>query len=214
MKPIHVLGITLATAFGILWCVQIWSAGRWNTELQGDGKGLFYEQKQTNADVEAFAQEAFNDGPVPVRTAAAVSRSSGRNWLQKVIDRWVHGNKSAGYPNRQLDTTHLRQSHPAPPGVYFLLTRQSVRTRFGITGFSAGTRVVCVKDQGPVLLVKAGDLEFQAQRQYLTNDLDIAELAVRDDAEAQRVIVSYIAQQQQAIDRRDDTRNTRPSGQH
>jgi hypothetical protein len=48
--------------------------------------------------------------------------------------------------------------------------------------------------------VKAGDLEFDAERQYLTNDLNVADLAVRDDAEAQQAVESYIAKQQQAID--------------
>jgi hypothetical protein len=107
--------------------------------------------------------------------------------------------------------------HPprlAPPGVYFTLKYLSVRVPSGITGLDPGTQVVCVKDEGPVLLVKAGSLEFEAKRQYLTNDLDVANLAVRNDAEAQQAVASYIAQQQQAIDRRDDRRKMQPSGQH
>ena len=106
--------------------------------------------------------------------------------------------------------------HPrlAPPGVYFALTHLSARSASGITGFEPGTRVVCVKDEGPVLLVKVDNLEFEAKRQYLTNDLDVADLAVRDDAEARQAIASYIAQQQQAIDQRDDKRKMQPSGQH
>jgi hypothetical protein len=101
-----------------------------------------------------------------------------------------------------------------PPGIYFTLTYLPVRTQYGITGVGAGTKVTCVKDQGPLLFVKAGDLEFEAKRQYLTNDLDVADLAVRDDVEAQQTVASYIAQQQQAIDQRDDKRKMRPSGQH
>ncbi len=106
--------------------------------------------------------------------------------------------------------------HPrlAPPGVYFALTHLSARSASGITGFEPGTRVVCVKDEGPVLLVKVDDLEFEAKRQYLTNDLDVADLAVRNDAEAQQAVASYIAQQQQAIDQRDDRRKMQASGQH
>ena len=84
----------------------------------------------------------------------------------------------------------------------------------GIIGVGAGTQVVCVKDEGPMLLVKAGSVEFEAKRQYLTNDLGIADLAVRGDAEAQQTIASYIAQQQQAIDRRDDRSKMQPSRQH
>jgi hypothetical protein len=101
----------------------------------------------------------------------------------------------------------------APPGVYFTLTYVSVRTRSGITGVEGGTQVVCVKDEGPVLLVKAGSVEFEAKRQYLTNDLDVAALAVRNDAEAQQTIAAYIAQQEQAIDQRGKTK-TQPSSQH
>ena len=63
-------------------------------------------------------------------------------------------------------------------------------------------------------IVKAGNLEFEAQRQYLTNDVDIAELAVRGDTEAQQAVASYIAKQQQAIDQRNDKRKMQPSGQH
>ena len=106
--------------------------------------------------------------------------------------------------------------HPrlAPPGVYFALTHLSARSASGITGFEPGTRVVCVKDEGPVLLVKVDNLEFEAKRQYLTDDLDVADLAVRNDAEAQQAVASYIAQQQQAIDQRDDGRKMQASGNH
>jgi hypothetical protein len=103
--------------------------------------------------------------------------------------------------------------HPrlAPPGVYFTLTHLSVRSGSSITGVEPGTRVICVKDEGPVLLVREDNLEFEAKRQYLTNNLDVADLAVRNDAEAQQAVASYIAQQQQAIDQRDDRRKMQAS---
>jgi hypothetical protein len=63
-------------------------------------------------------------------------------------------------------------------------------------------------------LVKAGNIEFEAKRQYLTNDLDVANLAVRNNAEAQQAVALYIAQQQQAIDHRDDSKKMPSSGQH
>jgi hypothetical protein len=109
---------------------------------------------------------------------------------------------------------HSHRPRPAPPGVYFTLTYLSVRNPSGITGLEAGSRVICVKDEGPVLLVKAGNVEFEAKRQYLTNDLNIADLAVRNDAEAQQAVVSYIAKQQQAIDQRDEKRKMQPFRQH
>jgi hypothetical protein len=102
--------------------------------------------------------------------------------------------------------------HRAPPGVYFTLIHLSVRSGSGLTGVEPGTRVVCVKDEGSVLLVKVKNLEFEAKRQYLTNDIDVADLAVRDDAEAQQAVASYMAQQQQAIDQREAKRKMQASG--
>jgi len=106
--------------------------------------------------------------------------------------------------------------HPrrAPPGVYFTLIHLPVRYGSALTGLEPGTRVVCIKDEGPVLLVKVDNLEFEVKRQYLTNDLDVADLAVRNDAEAQQAVASYIAQQQQqAIDQRETRRKMQASGQ-
>jgi len=87
-----------------------------------------------------------------------------------------------------------------------------VRSGFGLAGVEPGTRVVCVRDEGAVLLVQVENLEFEAKRQYLTNDLDVADLAVRNDAEAQEAVASYIAQQQQAIDEREARRKMQASG--
>jgi hypothetical protein len=100
----------------------------------------------------------------------------------------------------------------APPGVYFTLIHLPVRSGSGLTGVEPGTRVVCVKDEGQVLVVKVDNLEFEAKRRYLTNDLDIADIAVRNDAEAQQAVASYIAQQQQAIDQREARQKMQASG--
>src|SRR4029077_10381128 len=110
----------------------------------------------------------------------------------------------------------LIRPHPrlAPPGVYFTLTYLSARSASGIAGFEPGTRVVCVKDEGPVFLVKVDNLEFEAKRQYLTNDLDVADLAVRNDAEAQQAVASYIARHHQQLGQRDDRRKMQASSQH
>ena len=113
--------------------------------------------------------------------------------VQNLIHACVRSIKRVGHRTRL-----------APADVFFTLEYISARNSYGITGVEAGTRVVCVKDEGRVLLVKAGDLEFEAKRQYLTNDLDIADLVGRNDAEAQRAVAAYIAQQQQALDQRYD----------
>jgi hypothetical protein len=237
MKPTHVLAIILATGFGIFWSFMIWSAGQWpKTTLQGEGNETFYVEKKRRADAQAFAREAFNDtpaslqseelmrkagntpppiqsedfmreeankSPVPVNDATSVSGSSWEDRLGRRIDHWVRVIKSIGHRTRGAATN-----------VYFTLTYISVRNPSGITGVNAGTQVVCVKDEGPVLLVKAGNLEFEVRRQYLTDDLDVARLAVRDDAEAQQEVASIIAQQQQAIDQRNDRNKVQSPGQH
>jgi hypothetical protein len=41
-----------------------------------------------------------------------------------------------------------------------------------------------------------GDLEFEAKRQYLTHDLDLADLASRDDDQARQAVAWSIAEQQ------------------
>jgi len=160
---------------------------------------------------EEFMREAANKSPVPVNDATSVSEASWGNRLQKTIVDWVRAIKSIGHrSNPYLGDTH----RPAPPGVYFILTYLSVRTKSGITGVEPGTQVVCVKDEGPVLLVKVDNLEFEAKRQYLTNDLNVAAHAGRDDAESQQAVAAYIAQQQRAIDQRNDTRKRQPPDNH
>ena len=206
MKPIHVMGLILIPAFAIVWCFQIWSAGQWKTELvQAEADGSFYENRRMIAKAKANVREAFNESSIPVNDATGVSGSSWEDPPQNVIDSWVRAIKSF---------VHSHRPRPAPPGVYFTLTYLSVRNPSGITGLEAGSRVICVKDEGPVLLVKAGNVEFEAKRQYLTNDLNIADLAVRNDEEAQQAVASYIARQQQAIDQRDNRRKMQRSGQH
>jgi hypothetical protein len=77
MKLSHAFAMALATAFVIIWCVQIWSAGRWNTALQGEGHGSYFEKRETNENVEAFAHEAFHEAPAPVDHPTAVSGNHG-----------------------------------------------------------------------------------------------------------------------------------------
>ncbi len=89
MKPIHVLGIT----------------------LQGEGNGSFYENKRTNANVEAFAREAFNDAPAPVDHPTAVSGSSWEDPPQNVIDNWVRAIKSFVHSHRPRPALLVSISH-------------------------------------------------------------------------------------------------------
>jgi len=178
--------------------------------VQAEGNAGVHEKKQEIAAAEAFARETLG-GPNAVKHPTGVSGPSWVGRLQNVIEGCERAIR-----NLPTSLGHLTRHHRrlALPGVYFTLAYQSVRTRSGITGVDAGTQVVCVRDEGPVVIVKAGNLEFEAKRQYLTNDLDVADLAARNDPESQQAIASYIAQQQQAIDQRDDGKKRQISGQH
>jgi hypothetical protein len=59
----------------------------------------------------------------------------------------------------------------------------SVRSPGGITGIPPGTRLELVQDMGEVVRVTTGQVQFDAKKYQLTNDLDIAaELSSRDAA--------------------------------
>jgi hypothetical protein len=98
-------------------------------------------------------REAANKSPTPLDQATDVSGSSWEDGLGKRVHDWIRAIKRS-----------VHRSRHAPFGVYFTLTYISVRNPSGITGVEPGTQVVCVKDEGPVLLVKAGNLEFDAKR--------------------------------------------------
>lgn len=208
MKAIVLIGVMALIALGIFAALALMQRQE-TDKLAQDPNGVLQEKNREIASAEAFAREASNE-PNPVKEPTGpVSQHSWVNRLQNVIENCERAIKN-------LPTSLGPRHHPrlAPPGVYFTLTYLSVRNPSGITGLEPGTRVVCVKDKGAVLLVKAGNLEVEAKRQYLTNDLDVADLAVRDDAEARQAIASYIAQHQQAIDPGDNKRKMQPSGQH
>ena len=203
MKAIVLIGVMALIALGIFAVLSLMQRQATDKLVQGEGE--IHEKKQEIADARAFAREGSND-PNPVEHSTGVSGPSWVGRFQHVIENCERAIKNLP---KSLGPRH--QSRLAPPGVYFTLTYLSMRIPSGITGLEPGTQVVCVKDEGPVLLVKAGSLEFEAKRQYLTNDLDVADLAVRNDAEAQQAVASYIAQQQQAIDQRHDRRKMQPS---
>ncbi len=180
--------------------------------MQGEGNGIFHQQKR----VIAAAAEPFGGNPNLLDRGAhgettGVSGSPWKDRLEEVIENCVRAIKnlatSVGHQNLATSVGHRIRPRLAPPGVYFTRLYLSVPTPFGITGIRAGTRVVCVKDNGAVFLVKTGDLEFGAKREYLTNNLDIADLASRNDADAQQAIASSITQQQAMDQARKDEEN-------
>jgi len=162
---------------------------------QDEGNGIYHLKKREQAvlRVEADKMSGYSN---PLKRGAYgettdVSGPLRKDRLEEVIEDCVRAIK-----NLATRFGHRTRPSLAPPGVYFTLLHLDIRNPSGVTGLSAGTRVVCVKDDGAVLLVKMGNLEFEAKRQYLTNNLDIADLAARNDAEAQQAVASTIAQQQ------------------
>jgi len=204
MKTIVPIGVIVLVAFGIFAVLSLMQRESTNKLIQADASGFFQEKKQE-------AELARRSNPEPISQRPVVSGPSWLDPIQNAIEDCWRAIKSIGHRNRPQPPPQPRL---APPGVYFTLTYLSVRNRSGITNLYPGTRVICVKDEGPVLLVKEGKIEFEAERQYFTNDLAVAGLAVKNDAEAQQQVASYIAQQQQAIEQRDDKRKTPPLGQH
>jgi hypothetical protein len=83
----------------------------------------------------------------------------------------------------------------APSGILYLIAYVAVTTDSGVTGFPAGTRVRFVEDKGDTIIVTDGRANIEVPSDKLTNDLDIAELASRRDAQAQEDLATYLAEQ-------------------
>lgn len=87
----------------------------------------------------------------------------------------------------------------APEGVFYVVQAFSITTDAGVKGIRTGTGVKLVKDAGgPTLRVTDGQQEFDARRDVLTNDLDVAGQASNQQASQQAAIVEW-QQKQQAL---------------
>ena len=129
-----------------------------------------------------------------ITTEKAFAGVSGFTWkdrLQKAI-----GDCERAIKNLSTSVGRRLRPHLAPDGVYFTMRYFSVANARGITGIAPGTKVVRVRNDGSVLRVKTGDVEFEAAAQDLTNDLDVAATVSRGDAQKQQALASYIHQQQ------------------
>lgn len=73
----------------------------------------------------------------------------------------------------------------APEGVFYAIQAFSATTDDGIRGIRAGTPLKLIKDTGSTLRVTDGTQEFDARREHLTNDLDIAAQATGKQASQQ-----------------------------
>ena len=86
----------------------------------------------------------------------------------------------------------------APEGVFYAIQAFSISTDDGIRGIRAGTPVRLIKDGGATLRVTDGQQEFDAKREYLTNDLDVAAQASGQQASQQAAIAEW-QQKHQAL---------------
>jgi len=129
-----------------------------------------------------------------IATEKALTGVSGFTWKDRLKKTIEDGERAI----KNLSTSVGRRLSPhlAPNGVYFTMRYFSVATTHGITGIAPGTKVVRVRNDGSVLRVRTGDVEFEATAQDLTNDLDIAATVSRGDAQEQQALRSYIHQQQ------------------
>jgi hypothetical protein len=160
--------------FALLYFLQYSGIAVTSTDVtrHNPGKGIVREKTQEVATENAFA---------------GVSGFTWKDRLRKAIEDCVRAIKSV---------RHRISPRLAPEGVYFTMRYFSLPNAHGITGIAPGTKVVRVRDDGSVLRVRTGDVEFEAAAQDLTNDLDVAVAVSRDDAQRQQALASYIHQQQ------------------
>ena len=85
-----------------------------------------------------------------------------------------------------------KQPRLAPEGTYFLLQRTSLKIDSGVVGFAPGTKVTMIDQRDSMTTVSDGQYQFTVPSSQLTNDLDIAESAVKSDYAAQAQIAESI----------------------
>jgi hypothetical protein len=91
------------------------------------------------------------------------------------------------------------QHRLAPEGTFYLMERVVVKSDSGVSGFAPGTRVKLVEDRGDKLFVTNDDnVKFEAPSDKVTNDLDLAALVARRDAQSQQTVAQYMKEQMDA----------------
>jgi len=73
----------------------------------------------------------------------------------------------------------------APPGTFYVIKYFTVESDGGLSGIKPGTKVKLIKDGNEVVRVSDGAIEFDARKEYLTNDLETASLVARHDINSQ-----------------------------
>ncbi|PYK61228.1 MAG: hypothetical protein DME43_02950 [Verrucomicrobia bacterium] len=91
------------------------------------------------------------------------------------------------------------QHRLAPEGTLYLMERVVVKSDSGVSGFAPGTRVKLIEDRGEKLFVKNDDnIKFEAPSDKVTNDLDLAVLVARQDAQSQQALAQDMKERMDA----------------
>ena len=88
----------------------------------------------------------------------------------------------------------------APDGTFFVTQYVSVRTPKGVAGFEPGRQVkfVGVDEAKELLIVTDGEYQAELGPMQLTNDIDIAVLAQRQDQASQQQLMALLEKDRQA----------------
>jgi hypothetical protein len=87
----------------------------------------------------------------------------------------------------------------APPGTFYVITYFTVESDGGVAGIKPGTKVKLIKDGAEVVRVSDGAMEFDARKEHLTNDLEIASLSARQDVNSQAQLRQRMASEVPAV---------------
>ena len=173
MRPFFLIAIIAALiASSVVALLYFLQYSGMDVTMRDAGHGIVHEKKQEIATENAFAAFPWKDR------------------LRKVIEDCVRAIK-----NLSTSVRHRISPRRAPDGVYFTMRYFSVPNAHGITGIAPGTKVIRVRDDGSMLRVRTGDVEFEATAQDLTNDLDVADAVSGGDAQAQQALAFYLDQQ-------------------
>jgi len=85
-----------------------------------------------------------------------------------------------------------QQHRLAPSGVLYPIEYVSSTTKDGVIAFLPGRPLRVVEDKGDTIVVSDGKKKGEVSADKLTNDLDLAALAARQDGDGQQQLADYL----------------------